>query len=596
MRERRPCGRAIYTAPAGVDKIPVCLMHSRNPNKDDTAFQSELEEVLRQSGRGIADLTGFVFPSSNYTKRTFDARCVFDEAAFLATADFRGAVFRQLARFRRVVFSHGALLVGTAFEADADFMEATFVEGADFRGCIFAGAAVFSAARFLKISFFSGAKFGATAQFADAAFNGHALFNEGIFQAVAYFNNVVFREYAVFKLAKFIGPANFIGARFTQTAEFRLVRFTQPVSFEKVEFGHVAEFDDAQFEDAVNLKQTIFSEEAHFIRTRFMVGTDFQDAMFVLDADFRDATFEGDASFLLATFRKGADFSGGSFTQEANFSRASFHGAVEFHQTQFRRAGGRQPGPAFARARFERPEDTIFADTYLGEALFYRCDVSKLGFSNVHWRRRENRKAVAFEEVVDLSHQAAGFGLRPDPSSPDERNYIVIAELYQQLKKNYDDRRDYWTAGDFHYGEMEMKRLSSPRRNKVLRWLHRNLGLVAWYKYASEYGENYVLPVLWLVVLLLAFALVYPLAGLTPGATVGHIAAASFEQGSGQVGLAEAYAGPGIMTTVGVAFFQRDLAYAPSYPWGRLVSWLQLLLTYTLVALFLLAVRRQFRR
>jgi hypothetical protein len=45
-----------------------------------------------------------------------------------------------------------------------------------------------------------------------------------------------------------------------------------------------------------------------------------------------------------------------------------------------------------------------------------------------------------------------------------------------------------------------------------------------------------------------------------------------------------------------LAAFQRDLAYEPSYPWGRLFALLELLLTSTLIALFLLAVRRQFRR
>jgi hypothetical protein len=54
--------------------------------------------------------------------------------------------------------------------------------------------------------------------------------------------------------------------------------------------------------------------------------------------------------------------------------------------------------------------------------------------------------------------------------------------------------------------------------------------------------------------------------------------------------------GHSLMTTVEVAAFQRDLAYEPTYPWGRLLALLEILLTSTLLALFLLAVRRQFRR
>src|SRR5437899_2444668 len=46
-------------------------------------------------------------------------------------------------------------------------------------------------------------------------------------------------------------------------------------------------------------------------------------------------------------------------------------------------------------------------------------------------------------------------------------DFLVINELYQRLTKNYDDRKDYWTAGDFHYGKMEMKRLAMPSRRRV---------------------------------------------------------------------------------------------------------------------------------
>jgi hypothetical protein len=54
--------------------------------------------------------------------------------------------------------------------------------------------------------------------------------------------------------------------------------------------------------------------------------------------------------------------------------------------------------------------------------------------------------------------------------------------------------------------------------------------------------------------------------------------------------------GHSAMTTLSIAAFQRDLAYEPSYPWGRLLAIVEIVLTSTLLALFLLAVRRQFRR
>jgi len=323
----------------------------------------------------------------------------------------------------------------------------------------------------------------------------------------------------------------------------------------------------------------------------------------------------------------------------ADFSQANFMGSAEFRTTTFRSDSGRDPGPFFIRTRFERPEAVEFADLDLGRALFYRGDVSKVGFSNVRWRRRENGKWMLFEEVANLEHDSAAFGLLPEKDTPDDRNYVVIAELYQQLKKNYDDRRDYWTAGDFHYGEMEMKRLACPRLTwpsrleaklsgrprfrklsewcgklqssawllSKLRWWHQHFGLAAWYRRFSDYGESWGRPLLWLFVVLAVSAALYPLLGLRRAegnSPAGRTTSVQVQTPSPQEtdlrywshGRPRRLFWHSVMTSFGVAAFQRDLAYEPSYPWGRLFALFELLHTSTLIALFLLAVRRQFRR
>jgi len=57
-----------------------------------------------------------------------------------------------------------------------------------------------------------------------------------------------------------------------------------------------------------------------------------------------------------------------------------------------------------------------------------------------------------------------------------------------------------------------------------------------------------------------------------------------------------AFFGHSLMTTLSVTSLQKELRYEPIYPRGRALALLQLLLTSTLIALFLLALRRQFRR
>ena len=170
------------------------------------------------------------------------------------------------------------------------------------------------------------------------------------------------------------------------------------------------------------------------------------------------------------------------------------------------------------------------------------------------------------------------------------------------MKKNFDDRRDYGTAGDFHYGEMEMKRQSSRRRNRVLRWLHRNLGLTAWYKYASEYGESYRRPLALLIAVLLLFTLAYPLVGLEraareSGTVVSWARIGQFlaERNYAWWSVA-AFWLHGLLMAASVMVLQRELPYSPVSSLGWWLRLAEYLLSVILIPLFLLAVRRQFRR
>jgi len=497
-----------------VDENPVCLMHSRDPEKSDAEFQKEFERILRHAGDGLADFSGFIFSGSDYRGREFVAQCGFDHATFTQGANFWGAAFKQNAAFQ-----------GATFTQEANFYFVTFKQSADFGG-----------------------------------------------------------------------------VTFTRGANFEHARFTQDARFSSARFAHDALFYGATFTSDIRFDHAEFTRRANFFGATFARGANFFAAEFAQDADFSYAAFAQRAEFSLSTFAGTVDFQVARFT-----------GGAEFKQTQFTRDcqdKGHEPGPVFSSAVFEEPGNVVFSRTYLGRALFHNCDVSRMNFSVVTWCKRSNGKRMVFDEAVDPRHKAAtALRLREDDLNP--RNYRLIAELYQQLKKNYDDRRDYWTAGDFHYGEMEMKRLASDHRNKALRWLHSNLGLLAWYKYASEYGESYVRPAWLLGLVLLVFMLLYPVAGLrlnagrsgTPATASANAEKLTYWHPSQNSGDTRpiwrarlALVGHSANTTVSISLFLREMAYEPADPWGTAAKLAEMVLTSTLGALFLLSVRRQFKR
>lgn len=480
------CGREIYDAPEGMDAKPVCLMHSKDTNKDTNRFQREIERIVRGFPT-IANFAAFVFPR-DWNGEVVDiniVKCCFRDAEFHGNPWFGHGL--ESVDFSRSCFIGGAYFLSTVFEVTADFSNARFMNEADFNGANFAG---------------------------DVDFDG----------------------------AVFVRDSNFGGA--------------------------------------------VFSGNAHFFGCEFQGKARFDEALFSGDVDFRRSLFSTEASFVQTDFKK-----------VVYFDLARFRGSVGFRETKFRSDGEAQPGPVFRLARFSEPEETLFWKVDLGQALFHRCDVSVVTFSSVKWRRRAGSgRAMVFEEVVDVKSGSLSVeALKPEHNDPNERKYSLIAELYQQLKKNYDSKGDYWPAGDFHYGEMEMKRLYSSRHNWVLRAFHRHMGLVAWYRLASQYGESYWRPAVWLLLVIAIAASIYPLAGLErkePNGVLTKLTYSSKPTCESKLSLI----GNSFVTAFSIAALQKELRYEPAYPGGRIVELSEALLTSTLIALFLLALRRQFKR
>jgi uncharacterized protein YjbI with pentapeptide repeats len=566
------CGRPVHAGSMGVDKEPVCMMHSRDPNKSIAAFEAEFERILAEAATGLADFSEFIFPEINLSYRQLNAMCWFAGVTFAQLADFSEAVFSQNAIFTHATFMRDAEFGLVLFEGGADFYHADFMQSVSFR---------------------------------EAGFQNRAKFDEVVFNEAADFREAEFSEGASFRYVEFRADALLSGATFDGYADLAATKFAGRAEFDDAKFRGVLDLHDASFDGFVNFCLAECAQAAKFAGARFSGGSDFSLA---------------------------------EFCRIADFYRARFDGPAEFRETRFREDKGDEPGAVFVLTTFAKPKHVVFYKTHVGQALFHNCDVSELVFSNVRWRQRSNGKRMVLEESVRLADPPAG-ALWPEKGSLDERNYALIAELYQQLKKNYDDRRDYWTAGDFHYGEMEMKRRACPRLTwlawleaklsgrprfrklgewcgklqsnawllRKVRWWHQRFGLAAWYRRASDYGESWGKPLLWLFAVLALFAALYPLLGLRPAA--GKSPAAKTTSVQVQTPSPQEtdlrywnYERPGrlfchsVMTSLGVAAFQRDLAYEPAYPWGRLLALLELLLTSTLIALFLLAVRRQFRR
>lgn len=325
------------------------------------------------------------------------------------------------------------------------------VNGDDFRRMVFCDSEALIFQEFKQEADFQGATFAKEAHFF------RTIFTKG-----ADFQGATFKEEAVFILARFIGGANFTGAVFEKEASFPASRF---------------------------------ENGAYFVGTQFKGKARFTGAVFDERAEFRKATFEG-ANFENVVFEEEASFEETAFGKWALFNRTTFKSASRFIGSSEKTLFTRAAEVDFRDAQFDEPKAVVFRSVDLQRGRLLNVDVRQIELTDVLWPKKRGATCV---------YDDPSFRNRVDESPPWGR----LERLYRELKQNFEDRKDYGRAGDFHYREKQarLKNPLTPRTHKVLLWL---------YSISSGYGERVWRPAVGLILTVVGCAFLYLNTGITP--------------------------------------------------------------------------------
>jgi uncharacterized protein YjbI with pentapeptide repeats len=322
-------------------------------------------------------------------------------------------------------------------------------------------------------------------------------FSRFVFPESIDFSNAHFYERAKFIGAKFIQEPKFCNSHFHETAHFFRAEFISGADFSHAHFGKGAVFSRARFAAVTDFSHVVFTGPATFDQAKFVEDVYFPDAQFTRAADFSNTKFTGEADFGRVVFNGEVRFLATTFGWIADFQEATFVGRVVF--------SGIKAGECFERVDFRDVMTDmncalIFRDMTLNKWYFQGTDLRKAEFTGVEWATiiywLGSRREGVYDENLLLDDQQGGA-------------WAHIERLYRELKQNYEDRRDYERAGDFHYGEKEMRR-KNPKTAWGL-WIFLNL-----YCWVSGYGERYLRPLLWAAGLWFFSALGYLGWGLYP--------------------------------------------------------------------------------
>jgi len=393
------------------------------------------------------------------------------------------------------------------------------------------------------------------------------------FQKPVVFSWVAFQKAdfsgATFQKAKFIGAtfqkAVFFGATF-QEAGFSGATF-QKANF----FG--ATFQEVNFVGATFQEVNFYGSTFH--KVKFNLATfqkvNFSEAIFH-EANFLGATFQ-EADLTEVTFHKKAIFSNSSIQKKVTF-RGSNENRVFLDECQFHEIDT------------EHGARVIFEKVNLEKASFLDTNIENLVFCDVKWYEKKPRKIALWDEFenkeVDLSK---------------------LADNYHQLVLNYEKKREFNTALEFHIGEMEVRRKSMGKsKNEFWNWVQRNvINLYAWYKYLSYYGTSYKRALGWLAAMFLIFSGIFIFSGFQP-------ASLSNANISGVVNYDLFSPNPASLKKIwsdcvsalefsfSILTLQRNPYFEAVGHWSKFWVGCAGIFFYSQVALLLLAIRRRFKQ
>jgi uncharacterized protein YjbI with pentapeptide repeats len=496
------CDEALYKEFEGRH---YCVLHyPSNEKKHD--FESALRRRFDEKSENYLNFCGVWFPDSfSFAGCKFPKPADFSAARFSGDrnfsgltfdkVDFRAAQFLGSAFFEHVTFGGEADFSYVRFELLTSFVFSTFFEDASFDQAQFGRTTDFAGAEFQAEASFDRAKFGFMANFGAARHPTSVLFlsfdREGPIQRRSRFRNASFftasLEHCSFKNACFAEDLDFRAASVSGSVDF------SATDFNRADFSgsHLAwtNFDGSFFVEAPKFNDTVFLNSAVFSTTR-LPGVDFSGGVFKGHGDFTLTRFESSIAKWEADRLQECNIERRVEDRPKSikicFNKVTFNDGLTFKGNELYQDKALL---TFDDAVFEKPERIKFQSVSMPPHSFMNVDPRKFHFIDVRWGFIDKRTAIAEAEAALKKH---------------ERLYApAMLELaYRQLAVNAEDNNRYEQAADLRYLAMEVARSMRWRR---VDWLR----LSWWYWLLSGYGEKVRRAFAALVVIWLAFALIY---------------------------------------------------------------------------------------
>lgn len=316
------------------------------------------------------------------------------------------------------------------------------------------------------------------------------------------------------------------------------------------------------------------------------------------------------------TIKKPITFKSCTFSEGINLSDSIFIEDFALIDCKLNR------GSYICRNRFQKR--ALIEDMNLINVSFSDTDIGSIDFQHCRWTVnnvpswRASSQIIIYDEIEQKLKYAPIFSNalkllkrifhETDNSvEPEGKKLFKTLELYRAFRKNYENVLRYPEAGEFHIGEMEMRRLAL-FHNRPKGWCKSILSIwwveyfVLWlYKCTSIYGERYTRALGSLVLVVFIFSILYMFAGIKPeignlGKDFHSIHYSLDLSGSFKWAVVQDWFKSFAYSFSAATLFLKNKAYKYETPNGFYLYIIESLFGAMLLPVLVIAIRRKFRR
>ena len=232
--------------------------------------------------------------------------------------------------------------------------------------------------------------------------------------------------------------------------------FKKPVDFARSKFLDDCTFENATFTKKVDFIEAKFFSTTTFFNTRFDGFTKFSNTTFHGQVDFSKAKFSEEKQTLFDNTQFLANEKNINNDEDKNLSFFLKIKSIKKRIILFLKKSTfkfKEPNAIFENIVF--PSPVVFRGCDLSYVSFWESRIHEVNFDEcdfgVFYKNETTQQKIIWNE----KNLENNFN---EKKVSNAKKYEKVESLYRQLKRNFDDKRDFQSAEDFYVGEMEMQK------------------------------------------------------------------------------------------------------------------------------------------